>query len=103
MLHLFCFVLPYIFLCFFLYNFMSWPVLQVSLVGALIALLKLYLGSVLVLLSEGLYTEKSMSGKLSGWLKKLTAFPVEMDFSSQSSEGCLSLRSPMFTSFTFST
>ena len=65
------------------------------LVGALIAVLKLYLGSVPVWLSEGLSTEKSMLGKLPGWLTNLAALPMELGFSSQSSEGCLSLRSPM--------
>ena len=36
-----------------------------------------------------------MSGKLSGWLTNLAALPMELGFSSQSSEGCLGLRSPM--------
>ena len=62
--------------------------------GALISVLKLYLGSVPVSLSEGLSTEKSMSGKLAGWLKNLAALPMELSISSQSPEGCISLRSP---------
>ena len=46
-----------------------------SLMETLIALLKLYLGSMPICWLEGLSTEKSTSVKLSGWLTHLAALP----------------------------
>ena len=72
-----------------------------SFVGALMDLLKLYLLPTSSFWSWGTVSGwsqsgvMSISGKLFGWFMNLAALPFGLGFNSQSSEGCLGLRSPM--------
>ena len=89
-----------------LLHFLSYLLLvcdhQSVLVGALLQLLRLYLvftcllGCVYISRVGAWSVDRSILGRLSGWLMNLVAPPMRLGFSSASSAGCLCLRSATF-------